>query len=665
MSPSPGTKLAHYEILEPIGKGGMGEVYRAKDSKLGRDVAIKVLPDELAKDEERLRRFRREAKVLASLNHPNIAAIYGLEQSDETHYLVLELVPGETLAARIARGPIPLEEALLISAKIAEALEAAHERGIVHRDLKPANIMLTPDDNVKVLDFGLAKAFVDETPEGDSSLSSTLARDATRVGVILGTAAYMSPEQAKGKQVDKRTDIFAFGAVAYEMLTGSKAFPGDDVGEVLASVIKVEPDWTTLPTSVPAQLVVHVRRCLDKDPRRRVRDIGEARILMEDALAGSLVAYESRSNQAKRTPWGWMAVAAALLLSLVAVLFFGRHDPSNEGVLRYSIPLLQDGLTFSYALSPNGRHAAFRAVKENLAQIYVRALDSWDLQPLPGTIGVTNLFWPPDSLYIAFFAREKLWKVAVNGGPAEALCDVPGHFWGASGTWGRNDVIIFSPSTRYGPDQLRSVSAAGGMSSPLSVAEPAERHRFPVFLPDGNHFLYTRVGGTSSGIYVASLDEASGRRLLADTSSAHLAPAPDARGVTHLLFIRNGDLMAQEFDTDRRDLTGEPFVLLDDAPRLDGGAAAVSVSENGILSYFDGRDRSTDSRFTWFERSGDVISDEGGFGPPASVSLSPDEKTMAVPLRPPELFETTDLHLRDLTRGVDERLTFDGTVKCR
>jgi len=279
MSLQPGYKLAHYEILEPIGKGGMGEVYRAKDGKLGRDVAIKVLPDELAEDEERLRRFQREAKVLASLNHPNIASIYGLEQSGDTHYLVLELVPGETLADRIARGPIPVDEALEIATKIAEALEEAHEQGIVHRDLKPANVKLTEDGKVKVLDFGLAKAFADEDSElgPATSMSPTITRDATRVGVILGTAAYMSPEQAKGRRVDKRTDIFAFGAVVFEMLSGKKAFPGDDVSEVLAAVINLEPDWSAVSPDLDPRITHLVRRCLRKNSNKRVRDIGDVR----------------------------------------------------------------------------------------------------------------------------------------------------------------------------------------------------------------------------------------------------------------------------------------------------------------------------------------------------------------------------------------------------
>ena len=310
MSLSPGHRLAHYEILEPIGKGGMGAVYRARDGKLGRDVAIKVLPDEFAQDTERLRRFQREAKVLASLNHPNIASIYGLEQSESTHYLVLELVPGETLAERIARGPIPVDEALEIASKIADALEAAHEQGIVHRDLKPANIMLTPDDKVIVLDFGLAKAFVDETPNADNSMSPTLTRDATRVGVILGTAAYMSPEQAKGKHVDKRTDVWAFGAVLYEMLTGKRAFAGEDVSDTLAYVLTKEPEWESLPANTTAALRQVLRLCLTKDPKRRVRDVADVRLAIDGAFETTA---EVVSQPASSRP-SW-AIAAALALA--------------------------------------------------------------------------------------------------------------------------------------------------------------------------------------------------------------------------------------------------------------------------------------------------------------------------------------------------------------
>ena len=345
MSLAAGTRLAHYEILEAIGKGGMGEVYRARDGKLGRDVAIKVLPEEFAENEERLARFKREAKVLASLNHPNIASIYGLEQSGNIHYLVLELVPGETLAERISRGPIPLEEALDIATQMAEALEEAHEQGIVHRDLKPANVKQTEDGKIKVLDYGLAKVFQEETPEADSSMSPTLTRDATRVGVILGTAAYMSPEQARGKSVDRRTDIWAFGAVLFEMLTGTKPFPGDDISQTLARVIDREPDWNAVPATVSPSLATYLRRCLQKDPRQRVQAIGDVRLALEGAFE-----ITAAPQGAVSQPVGWrpsigMAAAAGLLLSIVAsvaVWRFTRPSDMQRPVARYSIPFPLD-----------------------------------------------------------------------------------------------------------------------------------------------------------------------------------------------------------------------------------------------------------------------------------------------------------------------------------
>lgn len=367
----------------------MGEVYRAKDSKLGRDVAIKVLPDEFAENEERLARFKREAKVLASLNHPGIAAIHGLEESEGTHYLVLELVPGETLAERISRGPIPVEEAIEIATKIAEALEEAHEQGIVHRDLKPANIKQTEDGKIKVLDFGLAKVFQEDGAESDAatSMSPTLTRDATRVGVILGTASYMSPEQAKGKRVDKRTDIFAFGAVLYEMLTGKKAFPGEDVSEVLASVIKLEPDWNALPTGVSSRLLELLRRCLEKDSKRRVRDIGDVRLAMEGAFETAPTPQGVVSPSV-----GWQpakAVAAALALSViagVAVWNVMRSEPPP--IARFSLTL-PPGVSLTgiarhvLALSPDGTRLVYSAND----QLYLRAHGSNGGNSHPGHRG--------------------------------------------------------------------------------------------------------------------------------------------------------------------------------------------------------------------------------------------------------------------------------------
>ena len=477
-----GHKLAHYEILEPIGKGGMGEVYRARDGKLGRDVAIKVLPDEFAENEERLARFKREAKVLASLNHPNIAAIHGLEESDGTHYLVLELVPGETLAERLSRGPIPVDEAVEIAMKIVDALEQAHEKGIVHRDLKPANVMLTPDGKVIVLDFGLAKAFEDETVDPDSSMSPTLtrlrqgsggqARDGTRMGVILGTAAYMSPEQAKGKQVDKRTDIFAFGALVYEMLTGKKAFPGEDVSDVLASVLKMEPDWKAVPSDLDPRIHNLLRRCLRKDRKKRLRDVGDARNELEEILAdpaGASVSVPARSRSRERLPW--LGMTAFVLSTLVLALVHFLEAPLELPPVRFSVLPPADVARFSnvqFAVSPDGRSLAFVGIMAGGGQMLgIRPLDSLEPRMLPGTEGAGFPFWSPDNQFIGYFAGGKLKKVRASGGPSETLCDTTDRR--TSGSWNHDDVIIFGSN-----QGILRVTASGG--SGLGSLKRQRRH---------------------------------------------------------------------------------------------------------------------------------------------------------------------------------------------
>ena len=405
MSFQPGDKLSHYEILEPIGKGGMGEVYRARDGKLGRDVAIKILPDEFAQDTERLKRFQREAKVLASLNHPNIASIYGLEQSESTHYLVLELVPGETLAERIARGPIPVDEALAITTKIAEALEEAHEQRIVHRDLKPANIKLTPDDKVKVLDYGLAKALSEETPAADGSMSPTLTRDGTRIGVILGTAAYMSPEQAKGKPVDKRADIWAFGAVLYEMLTGKRAFFGEDVSDTLAAVLRAEPDWDALPENVPASVRELLRRCLAKNPRERLRDIGDASLLMDASAGLGSSSLQQPIAQSSRVPW---LVALVAVVGAVTFAALSRNDTLRPTPTHLSIPLpasnpLAFGVFPNVAISRDGTRVAFAARAGETAQLFVRELGTQTVQPVAGTEEAESPLFSLDGTALVYF----------------------------------------------------------------------------------------------------------------------------------------------------------------------------------------------------------------------------------------------------------------------
>ena len=423
MSLSPGTKLAHYEILELIGRGGMGEVYRAKDGKLGRDVAIKVLPDAFAGNEERLARFKREATVLASLNHPNIGAIYGLEEANSLWFLVLELVPGETLAERLRRGPIPFAEALELAGQIADALAAAHDNGVIHRDLKPANIKITPEGQIKVLDFGLAKALAD----GQLSDSPTLSAHATKVGVILGTAAYMSPEQARGKAVDKRTDIFSFGAVLCEMLTGRQLFKGEDAADTMASVIRSEPDFRSLPAELPPRVREVLGRCLEKDPKKRRRDIGDIRTELE--APHEPVAAETQMRRSRP----WLPVAGAVTLSLATGIAGWHLKPDVPRPLKRFEMVLPEGDVFSgtgghiVAISPQATHLVYAANN----QFYLRALDQIAAVPIRGTENGREPFFSLDGEWIGFYANGYLKKVAITGGTPVTLCDADFPF-GAS-----------------------------------------------------------------------------------------------------------------------------------------------------------------------------------------------------------------------------------------
>jgi serine/threonine protein kinase len=519
MSLSPGTRLGPYEITALLGAGGMGEVYRATDTSLKRQVAIKVLPDAVAADPERLARFQREAEVLASLNHPNIAAIHGLERSTGVIALVMELVEGPTLADRIAHGALPTGEALAIAKQIAEALEAAHEQGIVHRDLKPANIKVREDGTVKVLDFGLAKAL---GPDTASTAAAALSQAPTitspalvsQAGVIMGTAAYMSPEQAKGRTVDRRADIWAFGCVLYEMLTGTRAFPGDDVAETLAAVIKSEPVWTTAPQRLRRLLQV----CLEKDPRRRLQAIGDARLLWEGIDGAPTDALSLRS----RTPAVAWATAALLAASTLALGFVHFREPAATTpeltTVHLSIPdevfPLRVGI-----ISPDGRKIVFPGIgKYGVRRLWLRTLDAPSVRQIPGTDGATGTrpFWSPDSRFVAFEANSTLKKVDIVGGPPQTICAVPFSVLG--GSWNRDGVIVFGNNN--GP--VMKVPSAGGNAAPATV----QSGNVPSFFPDGRHFIYLSGGR----VFVRALDASASDKDLALTGSVAapaLAPSTD------------------------------------------------------------------------------------------------------------------------------------------
>ena len=665
MSLSSGARLGHYEIVAPLGAGGMGEVYRARDSKLGRDIALKVLPDAFARDSDRLARFQREAKVLASLNHPNIAAIYGLEDSDRSNALVMELVEGPTLADRIKQGPIAIDEAMRIARQICEALEYAHERGIVHRDLKPANIKVAKDDAVKVLDFGLAKAIEGDAASQDISTSPTISHMATQAGILLGTAAYMSAEQARGKSVDRRADIWAFGCVLYEMLTGKSAFTGETVSDTLAAVIKEEPNWAQLPAATPARVRVLLQRCLRKDPKQRLRDIGDARISLDEVLSG---APEPSSGVAPPTalsrralPWALFAAAVVALATLAFIRFLEK--PFAAEPVRFQIPLPEKALlghAGAFAVSPDGRHLAFFAAQpDGVPRLWIRSLDSPEARPLPGSESLNNpppFFWSPDSRYIAFNSGPQLKKIAVSGGPSQTLCDTPRNAIG--GSWNKDGVIIFG-QTGAG---IMQVSASGGSSFPLTTLDSSRgeiEHTQPSFLPDGRHFLYLlrSTQPENDGVYVGSLEvkpeEQDSKRFFATAIEPVYVP-PSSRQSAQLLFLSEAKLQAQPFDASRLLLTGEPVSVAEHVGSY-RGFGFFSASTNGVLVYRTAGAGGT--VLTWFDRGGKVLGAVEDRGEYATPAFSPDGNRAAVARRD-TLNANWVIWIFDFARSTSARFTF-------
>ena len=678
---NPGTQLGSYEILSPLGKGGMGEVWRARDQKLGREVAIKTLPEEFAKDEERLARFEREAKLLASLNHPNIAAIYGLEQHEGTRFLVLELVEGDTLAERLKRGAIPVEESLKLALQIAEALEAAHEKGVIHRDLKPANIKVTPDGKVKVLDFGLAKAFAGDGSDVNLSQSPTLSMAATQQGVILGTAAYMSPEQARGRTVDKRADIWAFGVVVYEMLTGKKAFESEDVSLTLAEVMKGEPHWALLPSDTPSPVRRLLRRCLEKDPRNRLRDIGDAVAEVNEISEEGTEEQDTGTAELTLRRTAVVAIVAAVVgVALSSAVWYSQiRFLDGQPVKRFVIqtpPGVQLGGGFGgnfIAISPGGNQLAYVANEgEDSWQLYRQPLDSVVSVPITGTDFARHPFFSPDGQWLAFFAQGSLKKVLLPDGRPLTVSE-PGPTT-RGGTWAPDDTIIFGGIN----SGLMRVLASAGTPQALTTLdmEAGEfAHRWPEMLPDGQSLLFTvfRETGRLEDARVAVLSLETGvRRYLLDEESSNARYSPTG----HLIYVRSGTVMAVRFDLDRLEVLGTPIPVLDDVAVRGRGASHFGLASDGTLTYISTEARYENSTFSeissafaqgsdvlaWWNRDGpedlplEIVESDVSFAAPPQ--LSPDERRIAAAIVAGD--GSQDIWVLDLERRNRRRLTSTG-----
>ena len=641
----------------------MGQVYQATDTKLNRQVALKILPDAFATDPDRLARFQREAQVLASLNHPNIAAIHGLEESEGTRALVLELVEGPTLADRIAQGAIPIDEALPIAKQIAEALEAAHEAGVIHRDLKPANIKVRDDGTVKVLDFGLAKA-LDTAPSGDPSLSPTLTAAATQMGVIMGTAAYMSPEQARGKTVDKRADISAFGVVLYEMLTGRRAFAGTDVTDTLAAVVRAEPEWDLLPDAISPSLSVFMRRSVEKDVKRRVGDIHDVRLATEGAFettasrpAGAAVSEGRRG----------VAVPVALVLSLVSAGLGAlgawmsvRPAQIPLAPVRFTVALPEGdrlpsgtGLGSSAVLSPDGRTLVYAAVRDGVQQLYRRDLNQLEPIPISGSENARYPFISPDGEWVGFEVNGTLRKVPLSGGPSVTLYD--GAEPATDAFWGANDTIVFGFATNNLP--IMQVSGAGGTVRAVTVVADDEfDHRQAQLLPDGSALLFVVRDTLRQGdrIFVQDLETGDREFLLEGTFPRYVASG-------HLLFARESVIWAVPFDADQLRMSGDAVPVMEGVAIALNGYAQLAVAENGSLVYVTEADGAQGARsLVWVDQDGREEEIPAPTAPYESPRLSPDGRYIAVAVTDPQ---NPDVIVFDLQRETSTRLTFDPAIE--
>ena len=666
-----GSRLAHYDVTALIGEGGMGQVYQATDTKLKRQVALKILPEAFSADPERLARFQREAEVLASLNHPNIAAIHGLEEAEGTRALVLELVEGPTLADRIKRGPIPLDAALPIAKQIAEALEAEHEAGVIHRDLKPANIKVRDDGTVKVLDFGLAKAFQPDANDPNLSQSPTisLTAAATQMGMVIGTAAYMAPEQAKGKVVDKRVDVWAFGAVLFEMLSGKKPFVGDDVSDTLALVLKFEPDWDALPSNLPQVLATYLRRCLEKEPKQRVHDIADVRLAMEGAFETVVHSPSERVLTPTLSVWQRPVTSAVAVLAALAVgglAVWSQTRPAPRPVARTMLtvppgePLRLNSPDTDVAISPDGTHVVYAGTGDGQPQLYVRALDELDPTALTG-LGTQprNPFISPDGNWVGFFDGPRaLQRVSIRGGPPVPIAEVDSPPRGAS--WGTDDTIVFAtgdPTTG-----LWQVASGGGEPELLTTPDPerGERdHLWPEILPGGQAVLFTiRPQGSieNAQIAVLSLESRTWEVVLPGGSHARYVPTG------HLVYGVRGTLQAVGFDLDRLEVTSDPVPVVDTVNMKPTGAANFGVAQNGSLVYIRGDWASGGRALVWVDRDGNEEPLAAPAGMYDSPRISPDGTRVALMvLEDSGIF---DIHIYDIARNNVTQLTFTAEPEC-
>ena len=666
----PGTTLGSYQVTAKIGEGGMGEVYQARDTRLDRNVALKVLPEAFTADPDRLARFEREAKVLASLNHPNIGTIHGLEESDGVKALVLELVEGPTLADRIAHGPIPLDEALPIARQIADALEAAHEQGVIHRDLKPANVKVKHDGTVKVLDFGLAKAFQPDSSDPNMSMSPTisLTAAATQMGMVIGTAAYMAPEQAKGKIVDKRADVWAFGAVLYEMLTGQKPFSGEDVSETLATVIKTDPEWDALPADTPARLRQLVRACLAKNPKQRVHDVADVRLAMEGAFETTVSAPADPATSPQLRLWQ-RPVPALLVVLLVAVIaglaaVWSMPRPPAGSLARFVVVTPPDGPVnptnpnSDVAISPDGARIVYVSGSgPGDRHLYVRSLDQLDATLLRGTQDGYAPFFSPDGESVGFRGDgTTLKRVSVLGGPAQSIADTDSPVRGAS--WGPDDRIVFATLASKGLLRIRSV---GGEPEVLTTVDPEQGetdHFWPEVLPNGKGVLFTAWSGTDEGSRIAVVSTETGQITYLLPGGSHPRYSPTG----HLVYGVGGTLRAVGFDAERLALTSDnPVPVVENATTKGSGAASFGVADNGSLVYVSdgGAGAGAQLSLVWVDREGDETLLDS---PPLDYTrprVSPDGTRVAVDVGGAG---ASDIWIHDLGRGTEAILTTDATI---